>query len=73
MIRLATALTLLLLTAAIAPAQDRKKDAQQTKVKTGQTAPAFRLPDQTGTAVTLKQLLRKHRHVAIVFHRSASW
>lgn len=57
---------LLISTALPAVAQD------QPRVKVGETAPDFKLQDQNGKQVQLKELLKK-KPVALVFYRSASW
>ena len=45
----------------------------KTGLAVGTAAPAFALNDQTGTAQTLKVLLKDDKKVALVFFRSASW
>jgi cytochrome oxidase Cu insertion factor (SCO1/SenC/PrrC family) len=71
-------MTRLLLTAlglavalATTPAAD-PPPAEKTGIKLGETAPAFKLKDQSGTERELSALL-KTGPVALVFYRSASW
>ncbi len=67
------ALAILAATVASAEAQQARKDGDEPKVKVGDVAPAFELLGQDGKKSSLKDLLKKQKHVAIVFHRSASW
>ena len=38
----------------------------------GEVFPDVRLPDQTGTLISLHQA-RRHQRALVVFHRSARW
>lgn len=44
-----------------------------TDIKTGETAPDFKLKDQNGQSISLDDLLKIKPYVAIVFYRSADW
>ena len=54
-------------------------DAQNDKskatpgIKVGQEAPDFKLKDQNGKDVSLKDLGKEGKQVALVFYRSADW
>jgi cytochrome oxidase Cu insertion factor (SCO1/SenC/PrrC family) len=55
------------------PAQAQKKAAEeQTGIKVGAKAPAFKLSDQAGKQRSLDELTEDGT-VALVFFRSASW
>ena len=42
-------------------------------IKVGQKAPAFKLKNQDGKEVSLKELGKDGKDVALVFYRSADW
>lgn len=71
--RLTLTLSLVLAATSAGFAQQPDNDTGKAKVNIGDKAPAFRLPDHDGRTLSLDQLLKKKKHVALVFHRSASW
>ncbi len=46
----------------------RHSMARDTKLQVGETAPDFTLQDQTGTAVTLSEVLADHRGAIVAFY-----
>lgn len=53
--------------------QSLSADEKTKKLKVGDAAPAFKLRAHNGKDIALKDLLKKQKFTALVFHRSASW
>lgn len=67
-----TCLTVVLIVCAVAQAQREEKKKEEVGIKVGEKAPEFKLKDQDGKEVALKDLLKEDK-VALVFYRSADW
>ena len=65
-------LGLFVLLSAIGCAADSAKE-ENTGLKEGTKAPAFKLKDQNGKERTLDEFLKEGSKVALVFYRSAEW
>jgi cytochrome oxidase Cu insertion factor (SCO1/SenC/PrrC family) len=69
---LAAAMALLAAPAVWGQSKGKPAPEEQTGLKVGARAPAFRLRDQEGNERSLTEFLNKGK-VALVFYRSADW
>jgi cytochrome oxidase Cu insertion factor (SCO1/SenC/PrrC family) len=54
-------------------AADEKAPAEMTGLAVGEKVPDFKLKDQNGKEIGLKDLLAVDGTTVLVFHRSANW